>query len=525
MHVLARYENRVVVMLRYVKRERPLKTVFEFRGGPPTGALGPHLYLPELPSPLVVTHNNPAASAGARCTRPNDVRIRRIGGREPALAASNRVPHAPGNTATPEPACAAVARAAGGGSVLAVTHDVVRNRVVCSHVIHLRDRKLNSVPRFAAVDRNSCTAVVAHDHAVAIRGIDPHVVIVSTRTLAPAERRAGAPAVGRAHERRGEKEGFVRIVRQHNAVVVVAGATAEVPIVGHELPVAAPVVRPPQLAALGFLTVPRNSVTRFDQSVHAIRIRRRETNVDFSDRQLWQPVSFELRPVVTSVSGHVNPTAWTTALPTPRVDFDLPHSCEEYPRVVGIHFQTRRTGVFVHEQHVLPRLPTVSRAEDSTLTLRTVTVTQRSHVYDVGVGRVDDDARCAARPREAHVPPVLPPICGFVDPGAERHVRANVRLTGSSPHDCRIRGCHREGTDGMIGLVVEDRPPILAAVLRFPDAAGCGAHVVGERIAHHTRHRGNPVAHRTNVPIAQLAVLFRRDVLRCHRPGSCQDGK
>jgi len=40
----------------------------------------------------------------------------------------------------------------------------------------------------------------------------------------------------------------------------------------------------------------------------------------------------------------------------------------------------------------------------------------------------------------------------------------------------------------MIGLIVEDRLPILAAVLRFPDAAGCGAHVVGERIAHHTRH-------------------------------------
>ena len=212
MHMLACHKNRVVIVQRYVKWERPLETVLQFRRRPPARVLRPHFNWTELSRALVITHDNPTARTGAGRTRPNYVRIRRVWGRKPALATANRMPHAAGNASTTKPAHPAVARAPGGRPVLAVTHDVVRNRVVCGDVVHLRDRKLNSVPCFAAVDRDGCTAVVAHDHAVAICGIDPHVVIVSTRTLAPAERRAGAPAVGRVHERRGEKEDFVRIV-------------------------------------------------------------------------------------------------------------------------------------------------------------------------------------------------------------------------------------------------------------------------------------------------------------------------
>ena len=167
----------------------------------------------------------------------------------------------------------------------------------------------------------------------------------------------------------------------------------------HELPVMPAVVRPPQLTALGLLPVPRDPVACFDQRVHATRIRPGETDIDFSDGQERQAVSLELGPAVAAVSRHMDATPRTPTLTSPCMDLNLPHPREENPRIVGIHFQARRASVFIHEQHVLPRLAAVHRAEDSTLTLRTVTVTQRSHVHDVGVSRVDDDARCAARPR------------------------------------------------------------------------------------------------------------------------------
>ena len=98
-------------------------------------------------------------------------------------------------------------------AVLLVAVDVVRDAVVDRHVIHLRDRQLHadatSCPRLIVM-RDA--AVVRHDEPVAVRRIDPDVVVIAARRPAsPGRSIIVVAAVERLREVRREE---VRLVRR-----------------------------------------------------------------------------------------------------------------------------------------------------------------------------------------------------------------------------------------------------------------------------------------------------------------------
>ena len=305
-HVLAGDVERVAVVGRDQQREGPLEAVPELFRRPSAGALGPHLDVAELAVALVVADHDAASGARPRRAGPHDVRVLGVRRGESALAAAHRMPVAARDRAAPEAAVEAVRRPAEARPVLPVPKDVVRNRVVDGDVVHLRHRQLGAEPRDAAVDRDRDALVVAHQPAVGVGGVDPEVVIVAAGARTPLQRRARAPAVNRACEGRREEHRLVGIVGEHAAVVVVAGAAAEVAVVRHELPRGTAVVGTPELARVGRLSLPRHPVTGLDQRVDPVRVRGRHAQADLAHRTGRQPAPFELRPGVARIAAHVD---------------------------------------------------------------------------------------------------------------------------------------------------------------------------------------------------------------------------
>src|SRR5207245_3481403 len=121
-----------------------------------------------------------ADAARTRGTRPDDVRVDRIGRRPAALPTAHGVPHRPrddstaATTKTPATALpqAAVARTAIRGPILLVAVQVIRNLIVDGDVIHLRDREADVIPGASAVLRDRDAGVVCHRNPAGVRRID-----------------------------------------------------------------------------------------------------------------------------------------------------------------------------------------------------------------------------------------------------------------------------------------------------------------------------------------------------------------
>jgi hypothetical protein len=93
----------------------------------------------------------------------------------------------------------------------------------------------------------------------------------------------------------------------------------------------------------------------------------------------------------------------------------LPDPGEEEARVARAHGQIHRTGTIADKEHLLPALAAVGRAEDAPLLVGSEDVTQRRHVDQVGVLRVDPDAGDLTRIVETHMGPVLAGVGGTVE--------------------------------------------------------------------------------------------------------------
>src|SRR5207302_9869071 len=91
----------------------------------------------------------------------------------------------------------AVARTAVRRSVLLVAVDEVRNAVVDGDVVHLRDWQIDVEPRAATRRRDVYARVVADDHSLGIRRIDPHVVVVAAGRREPGSWWSASSSLGR----------------------------------------------------------------------------------------------------------------------------------------------------------------------------------------------------------------------------------------------------------------------------------------------------------------------------------------
>src|SRR5579885_2959836 len=123
---------------------------------------------------------------------------------------------------------------------------------------------------------------------------------------------------------------------------------------------------------------------------------------------------------------------------------------------------------------------------------------------------MDDDPADAACFVETHVLPGLSRIGRLVDAVAHHVAVANgPSLAGSGPDLVVVGTRYRKRADSLDGLAVEDWGEGVAAISRFPDAAGRGSDVVGGRVAWNTGGGGDAVADRRSHE-TELKVLRDR---------------
>ena len=375
---------------------------------------------------------------------------------------------------------------------------------------------------------------MANDHSTGVGRVDPHVVVVAAGHAALGNTVERLPAIQRPAVRGRQEVRFVLVVGRDRHARVVGLPPGELTIIAHDLPLLAAVIRTPEDAAVGLLAVEGDAVAGFDQRVDAVRVGTGDGEGVFAGDSGRQSVAGDLLPGGPAVGGLVEAASRPAALATPGVDLELPHAREQDPRIARIHRDVGTAGVPIHEQHAIPGFPPIQGAVDAAFVLRAVGVAEGAGVHHAQVRRVNQHTRDAAGIVEAHVGPGLSRVGGTVDPVADRDVAANERFPGAGPHDVGIRGRHRERPDGGDRLFVEDRLPVNAAVRRFPDAAGCGAGVVGVRIAGDACYRGKAVSDGADVAVFELAQQhgvggclgrlrrWRRRLRRCGwlRPGA-----
>ena len=296
------------------------------------------------------------------------------------------------------------------------------------------------------------------------------------------------------------------VVWGHEEVRVVVRAPHGVAVVADDLPGLPAVLRSPDLAPIGFLTVPRCPVTRLDEGVDAVRVRSRDRHLYLPHLAHRQAVALLPLPRGPAVVAHEQPAARPAALPPPRLDVNLPHPRKQLARVGRIHRERRAARVLVDEEHVLPARAAVRRPKHAALRLRAVGVPQCAREHHLRVGRMHHHPADPARLLEPHPRPRLARVHGLEDPFADRDVAPDARLTRARPHDARVGRRNRQRPDRGDRLIVEDRLPVDAGVGGLDNAARGGARVVDQRVTRHTGHRTHAVAGGADVPPAQLAV-------------------
>src|SRR5277367_1930101 len=225
---------------------------------------------------------------------------------------------------------------------------------------------------------------------------------------------------------------------------------------------------------------------------------------------MWQAVLFDPRPLRSPVARNVDSAAGTTAELCPSVHFQLPHSGEKYPRIVRIHGKARAADILSGKKHALPMQSAVHRAVNAALLLWPRCPPKRAGKDNVWIRWVNENLSYAAGLLQPHIGPGLPGIRGFVDSVSDDIAIAyDPSLTGTCPHDAWVSRRDGECADCRSGLFIEDRCPAIAAVCRFPHAAGSCSSVIRARIPGHSSHGSNAVSNaRTNKAESELRIFI-----------------
>src|SRR2546422_627299 len=121
----------------------------------------------------------------------------------------------------------------------------------------------------------------------------------------------------------------------------------------------------------------------------------------------------------------------------------------------------------------------------------------------VGIGGIDHDPGDLSDIAEAHELPALARVGRHEDAAAVHDVVPRVLFSGADPHDVRVRGRERDGTDRRRRLVLEHRLPRIAAVGRLPYAAGRRADVVQVAVSGDAHDGGNTAARHRGAEVAE----------------------
>ncbi len=169
----------------------------------------------------------------------------------------------------------------------------------------------------------------------------------------------------------------------------------------------------------------------------------------------------------------------------------LPEAGVEHVGVARIHHQIGDTRRVVDEQHLVPRLAAVLRPKHAAFGVGSEHVAEGPDVDDVGIDRIDHDARDVAGRREPHVAPRLAAIETLPHAVTIRHVAADRCFATAGPDDVGVALEDVDRADGAAEIVVGHRVPRLARVRCLPHAAAGGTDVILIRALRRTDHRSH----------------------------------
>ena len=175
----------------------------------------------------------------------------------------------------------------------------------------------------------------------------------------------------------------------------------------------------------------------------------------------------DLGPGFAAVIGFVNAAALAAAVKAENGSPALVCSRVENIRAVDINRYVRGSGVVVDLQHVRPRLAAIGCLKHPALRACGPKIAGRGNPNDVGVCRMNDDARNVQRSGEAHVLPCLAGVERLVNAVAPRRTLTVVRFAGAGPYDRGIRRRDRDVADARNRLLIKKEVPRCAAVGRF----------------------------------------------------------
>ncbi len=163
----------------------------------------------------------------------------------------------------------------------------------------------------------------------------------------------------------------------------------------------------------------------------------------------------------------------------------FPHRRVENARVVHVHRKLGRTGLVVNVQNRFPGRAAIDRLVNASLFRSAVQRALSRDQDDVGILRIDDDARDVLRRFEPDPLPRLAGVSRFVDAIAVvRHHAAHCVFAHADVNNVRVAFRNSHSADGTgLEVAVGDVAPTDAHVVCFPETAASRSHVVSLRIA------------------------------------------
>jgi hypothetical protein len=185
-------------------------------------------------------------------------------------------------------------------------------------------------------------------------------------------------------------------------------------------------------------------------------------------------------------------------------------------RVPGIERDVGNAGVVVDCEHVRPGLASVGRPIEAALPSRRPEGPFRRDVHHVPVPRVDEDLADVLGSLEPHLPPGPAAVEALVDAVPPAHVATAHVLASADPYDVGVGRIQGDATHRVGRLVVEDRLPGDAGVLRLPHSPRADRDVPHAAVARADGDVGSPTAHQGGADAAQREAperLFRHAVV------------
>ena len=458
----------IVVVRRKEDGKIPLEAVFEIGRTPAHGIVRPHAHFATFAGRMI----HPFELTAITATK-NGIRIVGFGDDITRFTAGRRRPVERTDGASSKGARKNPHRAV----VLLTAEQAVGEGVVGRHAVHLRGGLVAlRRPGFAAVDRNHGAAVVGHDHPLVVVRIDPKVVVVAVLGADAAETFAAVFGVVELHVHHINPV-FVGGIGINAGVV--PGPLAQVAFGIGFGPGSATIARTENAAVFGF-----------DNGIYVLRVAGGYGNTHDAEGAFGQPGLFaELGPGIAAVAAFPERGTITAAFEAVRRAQDPPEGGIKDARIVRVHGEVDRAGMFADIKDLLPGCAAILGAENAAFFVGPKEVTERGDINEVGIFRMCPHAGNVAGITKADVFPGFAGIGRLPHAVAMGNVAAHGFFAGADINHVVVPGSHLDSADRAAEKPIRNRSPTSAGVFGLPNAAAGSAKIERLRLPRNPGHR------------------------------------